>query len=231
MLRELIRIFRSGDPLRDMAAHFSEMLSIAGEITLKAGEMFFESRESPGARTLIYQQDVKVNELERQIRKEVISHLSLSGNVLDLPYCLLLMSLVKDVERIGDYAKNLTEISEFYTGPLPDDELVAELKEIRNGIEAAFSGLAEVLARSDRETALSLMQRGKEMARRCDMLVTKAARSSYDASTTAAVVLSTRHYKRIGGHVLNILSSVVMPLHKLDYYDEDSIPPELRTQG
>ena len=61
-------------------------------------------------------------------------------------------------------------------------------------------------------------------------LVTKAAQSSYDASTTAAVVLATRYYKRIGGHVLNILSSVVMPLHKIDYYDEDSIPAELRTQ-
>ncbi len=231
MLRELIRIFKSSDPLGDMASHFSEMLEIAREITLKAGEMFFEGRESPEERTWIYQQDAKVNELERQIRKEVISHLSLSGNFLDLPYCLLLMSLVKDVERIGDYAKNLTEISEFFAGPLPDDELVAELKEIRSSVESAFSGLADVLARSDRVTALNLTRRGKEVARRCDMLVTKAARSSYDASTTAAVVLSTRHYKRIGGHVLNILSSVVMPLHKLDYYDEDSIPPELKTQG
>jgi hypothetical protein len=36
-------------------------------------------------------------------------------------------------------------------------------------------------------------------------------------------VLGTRYYKRIGGHVLNILSSVVMPLHKLDYYDESAV--------
>jgi hypothetical protein len=35
--------------------------------------------------------------------------------------------------------------------------------------------------------------------------------------------LGCRYYKRIGGHVLNILSSVVMPLHKIDYYDEDEI--------
>lgn len=231
MLRELMTIFRSGDPLREMGSHFHEMLRIAHELTLKAGGLFFECRESPEERTWIYEHDVKVNELERLIRKEVISHLSLSGNFLDLPYCLLLISLVKDVERIGDYAKNLTEISEFYTGPLPDDELIAELREIRNGVESAFSGLADVLDQSEKGTALSLIRRGKEIARRCDMLVTKAARSSYDASTTAAVVLGTRHYKRIGGHVLNILSSVVMPLHKLDYYDEDSIPPELKTQG
>ena len=33
-------------------------------------------------------------------------------------------------------------------------------------------------------------------------------------------MLATRFYKRIGAHVVNVLSSVVMPLHKLDYYDE-----------
>ena len=25
---------------------------------------------------------------------------------------------------------------------------------------------------------------------------------------------------RIGGHVLNLLSGVIMPLHKLDYFDD-----------
>ena len=34
------------------------------------------------------------------------------------------------------------------------------------------------------------------------------------------MVLGARYYKRIESHLLNILSGVVMPLHKLDYYDE-----------
>jgi phosphate uptake regulator len=212
-----------------MGEHFAEMLRIAQQLTLKAGEIFFDGKGKPDERTWVYEQDVRVNLLERLIRKQVISHLSLSGNTLDLPYCLLLMSLVKDVERIGDYSKNLTEIGEFFTGPLPDDDLVSELRQIRNGVETAFAELARVLDQSDREGALRLLQQGKEMARRCDVLVARTAQSSYDASTTAAVVLAARHYKRIGGHVLNIASSVVMPLHKIDYYDEDSVPPELRT--
>ncbi len=230
MFRELISIFRSSDPLGEMGKHFVEMLGIAQELTLRAGEIVFEGKESPEQRTWVYEQDVKVNKLERLIRKQVIAHLSLSGTSLDLPYCLLLISLVKDVERVGDYAKNLTEISEFFTGPLPDDELASELRQIRNGVESAFAGLAQVLDQSDQERALGLIHEGTALAHRCDTLVTKAAQSSYDASTTAAVVLATRYYKRIGGHVLNIPSSVVMPLHKIDYYDEDSIPAELRTQ-
>jgi len=37
------------------------------------------------------------------------------------------------------------------------------------------------------------------------------------------VVLAARYYKRIESHLLNILSGVVMPLHKLDYFDEDAL--------
>ncbi len=230
MLRELIKILRSSDPLGEMGKQFVEMLDITEQTTLRAGEIVFEGKASPEERTWVYKQDVKVNKLERLIRKRIIAHLSFSGNSLDLPYCLLLISLVKDVERIGDYAKNLAEISEFFHGTLPDDELVAELRQIRSGVEVAFAGLAEVLERSDKETALNLIHEGAAMAHRCDMLVTKAAHSSYDASTTTAVVLATRHYKRIGGHVINVLSSVVMPLHKVDYYDKDSVPEEYKTQ-
>ncbi|UCG86071.1 MAG: hypothetical protein JSW71_19540 [Gemmatimonadota bacterium] len=230
MLRELISILRSSDPLRELGAQFTEMLRIAQELTLKPGKIFFEGQDRPEERSWVYDQDVQVNELQRRIRKQVIAHVSLTGNSADLPYCLLLMSLVKDVERIGDYSKNLTEITEFFDGPLPDDDIVAELREVRHGVEAAFDGLAQTLEQADTETALRLIRQGKDLARRCDILVVRAAHSSYDVSTAVAVVLGTRYYKRIGGHVMNILSSVIMPLHKIDYYDEDSLPAELKTQ-
>ncbi len=100
---------------------------------------------------------------------------------------------------------------------------MAELREIRAGVEAAFAATAEVFAISDRESAVELIRQGRDVAHRCDVLVEKISRSSYDANTATALVLGTRFYKRIGGHVLNVLSSVVMPLHKLDYYDEKEI--------
>jgi hypothetical protein len=36
-------------------------------------------------------------------------------------------------------------------------------------------------------------------------------------------VLLTRFYKRIAAHLSNVLSAVVMPLHKLDYFDEREV--------
>jgi hypothetical protein len=52
-------------------------------------------------------------------------------------------------------------------------------------------------------------------------MIGKVTRSGYDAATATSLVLGVRYYKRIGSHLLNVLSGVVMPLHKLDYYDED----------
>ncbi len=224
MLQELLSIFRSGNPLQVMAEDFARMLGLTCDMSMTAGELFFSRKGAPDERTRIYETDVKVNKLERSIRKRVVAHLSVSSNRVDIPYCLLLMSLVKDVERLGDYAKNLSEIRDFYTGDLPDDDVVAELREIRSGVEEMFRASSEVFARSDRERALALIRKGKDLAQRADRLLPQIARSGYGADLTAAVVLGARYYKRFGGHLLTVLSSVVMPIHKVDYYDEDEIP-------
>lgn len=224
MFKELLTVFRSSDPLRAMGKNFSAMLTLGYEMTLSAGEMFFRGSASSEERTELYRRDVRVNQLQRQIRKQVVAHLSLSGNRPDVPYSLLLVSLVKDVERIGDYAKNLAEINDIHPGGLADDEITRELREIRRDVEESFKALSVVFGRSDRERAVELIRQGRDAAHRCEALIARVARSDYDAGTVTALVLGTRHYKRIGGHVLNILSSIVMPIHKIDYYDEDEIP-------
>jgi len=226
MLRELLGLFRSSEPLSDMGDSFAKMLRITHEMTVQAGDLYFLIEQSPEMLTQVYERDVQVNKLERSIRKQVIAHLAVRANAPSLPYCLVLMSLVKDVERLGDYAKNLSEVSHIEPRPLPDDEIVAELREIRAAVEAMFGMTAEVFATSDREHAMELIRQGRALASRCEGLFRRIADSEYDARRTTAVVLGARYYKRIAAHLLNILSSVVMPLHKLDYYDEDELDRE-----
>ena len=231
MLKELLTVFRSDNPIARMGKDFGRMLDIAHDLTLRAGSLFFDGSTGPDERTAISKRDVKVNKLERRIRKQVIAHLAL-GNASDAPYCLLLMSLVKDVERMGDYAKNISEIYDDGGGPLPDDEQCSELRSIRAAVEATFGEVKGVFHTSDFETAVGLAREGRDVSRRCDTLIGRIARSPYDASTTTSLVLATRYYKRIEAHLLNILSGVVMPLHKLDYYDEKRLgPAAVRRRG
>jgi phosphate transport system protein len=224
MLKELLSVFRKGDPLEAMGENFGEMIRLTRDLTTTAGNFCFGEPATSEDRTGVFKQDVKVNQLERVIRKQVAAHLSLQSMASNVPYCLLLMSLVKDVERIGDYAKNLVEVRDIHPEALPEGEFLNELKAIRQGVEGTFQDTAKAFKGSDRDLAVELIRTGRDITQRCDVLIQRIARGPQDSSATTALVLATRYYKRIGAHLLNVLSSVVMPLHKLDYYDEKELP-------
>ncbi len=224
MFKELLSLFRSHDAIAQMGEDFEEMLAATHDLTLRAGRIFWDEADGPDEPTEISKRDVAINKLERSIRLQVIAHLTLSSGRRDVPYCLLLMSIVKDVERIGDYAKNLSEVRRDGGAPVPHDEHGDELRELRRIVEQAFSETSDVFRHSDSTAAAGLMAELRSVNRRCDELIARVARSDYDAATTTSLVLGARYYKRIGAHVLNVLSGVVMPLHKLDYYDERALP-------
>jgi phosphate uptake regulator len=220
MLKELWGLFRQGDAIANMGRDFSEMLDQSHKLTIRAGRLAFEEPTQGDDRHEISKSDVSINKLERKIRKQLITHLTLIGNAGDVAYCLLLMSIVKDVERVGDYAKNLASLHHDGGGSIPDDSSGAELRSIRESVEATFTSVSSTFRSSDSEAAVELIQSGREVNRRCDELIKAVAGSAHDAATTTALVLGARYYKRIESHLLNIVSGVVMPLHKLDYFDE-----------
>ena len=222
MLQELLRIFRGDDPLSKVADNFALMLNLTREMSHSAGQIFFGEDHDENAQDRVHKTDAEVNELERVIRRSLMTHLAIPGNSADAPYSLLLMSLVKDVERLGDYAKNLSEIVEIGPDVLPEGAELDELQLIRKNVESAYQASANVVLSSRQGEAVELIQRGRETARQCDGLITTIGKSDYDAATTTAFILGTRYYKRINAHVLNVLSSVVMPLDKIDYFENNT---------
>ncbi len=224
MLKELLTLFKADDAIARMGEEFSKMLDLSQDLTIRAGSVLFgDGASEQDALDEITKNDIQINKYQRSIRKQLIAHLILTRDSSDVTYCLLLMSLVKDVERLGDYAKNVAETRSESGGAIPDDANGMEMRAIRDEVEATYKSVNGVFATSDSKTAAELIQQGKAVNRRCDDLITKIAGSDYDAPTTTAMVLAARYYKRIESHLLNILSGVVMPLHKLDYFDEDAL--------
>lgn len=227
MLRELLNLFRSDNAIARMGQDFSTMVGLSYALAVRAGAIFFEETSAKDYEEgEIARSDRQINKLERSIRKQVIAHLTLASDPADVPYCLLLMGIVKDVERIGDYAKNLAEVHTEGGGPIPDDANGAALRKIRSAVEEIFARVNDVFRTSDSHTAIRLIREGRRIGRNCDALIRTVAGGSYDAATTTSMVLGARYYKRIEGHLLNVLSGVVMPLHKLNYFDEDLLEEE-----
>lgn len=223
MLDQLFKIFSSTHHLAATGERFSEMWRLVDGMIQTASAAYWGSHLTPEERTALQQTDIAVNELQRRIRKEVITHLSAS-QAADAPYGLLLMSLVKDAERLGDYAKNLAEVHGLCDrgpGDLPVGPLRDELRRIADFVERLSREAPLAYAAADTSAARQLSRDGKQMSRDCDSLIRDVAASDCGAALAVDMVLATRYYKRIIGHSLNLLSSVLMPLHKLDYIDRD----------
>ena len=217
----LIQLFRPGNPMEGLSDDFEKMYEIVQEMAQMVRPHIFKHSLSLEQRSEIYKLDIQVNKLERAIRKRVVNHVTMSRE--QIPYCLLLMSLVKDVERIGDYIKNVSEISELGGGPIPEGDLSRELAELADTAMLMMNEVYTVFSNEQQERANELVQIGRMTGKRCDHLLVALAKSDFTATETTSLVLLTRFYKRVSGHLLNIASSVIMPLHKIDFYDEELV--------
>ena len=224
MLKALIAIFRSEAPMKPIGDTFAEMLGRSVELTYRAGDLFFGPAVGKEELKNTKRSDIKINKLQRKIRKRVLIHLATHDGASDLPYCMLLMSLVKDVERIGDYAKDLVALRRDCKS-LPDhttwsrlsggNALVSELK--------SSSGPPRTLSRCRRGIPPNrCSEEGQKTVSELDAIVDSLAASDLDPRSLTALVLAAQYYKRVCSHSLNIVSSVVQPLHRLDYYKPKS---------
>ncbi len=218
MWMELINIFRGGDAMTNVGQTFIEMLKTTHEMARLVEPHIFDHSLSLDDRSKVYALDVKVNKLERRIRKRTVAHLATQSS--HTVYGLLLMMLSKDAERIGDYIKNVSEVGELGGTEVPVGPLRDELAAIVKVAMELFAEAPIIIEEQDRDRATELLQVGRNAGKRCDRLVVKLAGSDLSTSEAISMVLLTRFYKRIGAHLVNILSSVVMPLHKVDFFDE-----------
>jgi len=218
MLKQLLNILRSEHLDQSVAADLRSMLGLSEAAVRQASAVLFGSTLSSPEQSAFYGRDQRINHLQQGVRKALVSQLPFSST-MQQARLLVLNGLIKDVERIGDEAKNLLEAAEMLPGPLPDDELTAELQAIRNSIDGTLGEVCAVLEASDRERARRLCSDGAQISKRCDRLLHAVRDSQHPASLAVPIALAARHYKRIQKHLMNLLSSVLMPLHKIDYFD------------
>jgi phosphate transport system protein len=163
--------------------------------------------------------DRKVNELEREIRRELLVHASVFGGI-DTPAVLIYMSIVKDIERIGDYSKNLIDLAldgvDLRRGP--DAEA---WRELHREVGERISETRTVFRSRSEEQARQLLTRCDRLLKRFDAEVSRLVKAEDAGELAVARALAHRYLKRVVAHLMNVLSAVIMPMDRLDYFDED----------
>lgn len=162
--------------------------------------------------------DQKVNLLERDIRRELLVHTSVFGGI-DTPTVLVYMSIVKDIERVGDYAKNLLDLA-LDGASFADVPTTAMWRGLADEISEFITAAGSAFLDRDEPRTRDLLTRGSELLELFDERVSALVRGE-NGGQQVARALAHRYLKRIVAHLMNVLSAVIMPLDKLDYFDED----------
>jgi phosphate uptake regulator len=167
----------------------------------------------------VHKSDRRVNKAERRIRKELVVHTSVRGSQADLPRVLVSMSVIKDAERIGDYAKNIWDLANAGVDLSQGDD-IEDLRALRDRTSRLLADAAQIYKDRDAEAVHALVQQMDEWTSEYDTRVDGQMESDAKARDAVSRALLYRYLKRITAHTMNIISSLVMPLHRLDYYDE-----------
>ncbi len=169
----------------------------------------------------IYHKDYKLNLAEMEIKKIVLTHLSINPKQ-DVTSALILTSIVSDIERIGDYTKNILELGELYTKEYKEDKYAKRLLDVEKKIMQQFGLTIKALtaeSAKDAEEVIRLYRKdiNKELKPMLRQILKDSALKKQEAVISALLL---RYLKRVGAHLMNIATSITNPYHAMHYSDK-----------
>ena len=170
----------------------------------------------------IKKMDRKINKYEREVRRNVLTHLSVAGTQNLVPG-LALVSIVIDVERIGDYTKNIAGLASMHKKMLKGGKAESDIVIIEETIDKEFPLIIEVLKNQDKQLGRQILNSENEIGKLSDQIVNDLIRESDSALTKSdSVVLAmyARYLKRINAHLSNIASSMVNPFPRIGFREK-----------
>ncbi len=219
MFKNFLSFWKGKEFLSQILEDFNTMCNDTEDMFRAVVSKLLEGKGDPGLKDRIYAEDKKVNKLEREIRKRIVEHLSLQPTV-DVPACLLMMSVVKDAERIGDYCKNLHEVTELLKKPLDKKKFKELFDDLDKEIMEEFAATRRAFRESDEDLARDVLNMETVIVKKCDAIVRKLATGSLETNEAVCLTLVARYFKRVAAHLANIGSSVILPISDLDFFDE-----------
>lgn len=184
-----------------------------------ARSALFEQVSVKEARKRLRETDRRVNDGQQEVRRLLVVHIAVAG-ATESPAILTYMSIVKDIERIGDYAKNLMDLAWMGVDFANDEDHATLLRDYAAAV-GVIPDAAEAFLARDGQAARAVLARCEELLRMCNIAVAAGVASDRPGHHAVPRALMYRYLKRVVAHTTNLLSAVVMPVDRLDYFDED----------
>lgn len=222
MFDNLLKLFRKDDLFTQALDECHQMLDLDWTMYEESVKSLRQSDTGDLALD-VEATDKRINAYERDVRKKVMTHLAVSGKA-DLPSGLVLVTIVIDIERIGDYTKNIYELARAHPMRLKAGSLEERLQHAEKGVTRVFKEMIRAFKAKDQEMARQIMGEYKaELSAACESITMDIVSGKVtdltgpDASTVA---LYARYLKRIAAHSRNVMTSVVNPFHRIGYKEK-----------
>jgi phosphate uptake regulator len=217
MLKEFLNAWSGGNLRRRAFQNAKDMFQLDRDVFQLATQHVFDSDQIEAVRRL----DQQVNDKEIEIRKLIVEHLTLNPKQ-DTSSCLSLITVAKDLERIGDYSKSIAKLKDMYGGPLPKDDWATEFLRIRDVINTRLQGAARAFMDADEDLAKNVLVNHKELSAQCKDVIERLLQDDSLTPRQAVVyTLMSRYLKRVNAHTSNIITTVSNPFHMVGrkYYE------------
>ena len=157
--------------------------------------------------TRIDAQDRQIDQIYRQIEIDCIQLITLQSPVArDLRLLSALMQLIRDIERIGDYAENLGDIA-IKLFPYPPSPYLGELQVMSNRCRAMLAMSLEALANLDENIGLEIKEKDdavdNDYQHIYDLLASQKSLGE-PIEPVMLMVLAIHHLERMADHAANV---------------------------
>jgi len=167
----------------------------------------------------VHATDKRINATEREIRRDLVVHVSVHSSGTDVPMVLAYMAVAKDVERIGDYAKNIFDLASQGMDFSSASDLEM-LSSYRQRVSLLIAETAQTFLDRATEEARTYIAEGDVLLKEYDDRIDGFVASSEPSHHGVPRALYFRYLKRITAHLMNVLTSLTMPVDRLAYFDE-----------
>ncbi|MGI0489913.1 phosphate signaling complex protein PhoU [Pantanalinema rosaneae CENA516] len=152
-------------------------------------------------------QDKQIDQLYRQIEQDCVTLIALQSPVAqDLRLLSALMQLVRDLERIGDYAEDLGEIA-VRLFPYPPPSQMAQMKLMCDRCRAMLAMSLAALSDLDAVSGLEVKERDDAVDLDYETLYSALAEQTNVQGVIEPIILMVliiRHLERMADHATNI---------------------------
>lgn len=220
MLKQVMALWKSESFMKRVVEKFGEMISDDEYLFNCAWEVFMGQAVVDQIKQRFYDKDISVNKGEREIRRMLVEHLSLHPRH-DISGSLVMMSLVKDAERIGDYSKNIFEVGIMLEGKVEGMKYFERLATLYQKIAGRFPLLKLAFLESDANIAGKILKEYAPIKGECNDILHDLFSEELSTREAVATTLLSRYFKRVNSHMSNIASGIIYPLDQIDFVRGD----------